>query len=61
MEVNLEDNERPNLVEEIEENNDAIEKTNGNAVTAVEEKSNGESKDLMEQVDDLKVWFFYFY
>lgn len=55
VEVNLENHETPNLVEEIEENNDSIEKTNGNVINEVEEKTNGDSKGLMEHVADIKV------
>lgn len=56
FEVNLVGNERPNLVEEIEENNDAIEKTNGDIVT---QEANGESKTLKEEIGELKVWLLF--
>lgn len=60
VEVNLENNEPTNLVEEVDEYTDAIEKTNGNVLNDIEERVNGESKSLMEQVDDLKVWLLFF-
>lgn len=56
FEVNLMDNERPNLVEEIEENNGAIEKTNGDIIT---QEVNGESKVLKEEGGSLKVWLLF--
>lgn len=60
VEVNLDNHETPNLVEEIEENNEAVEKTNGNIINEIEEKTNGDSKGLMERIDDIKVWLLFF-
>lgn len=56
VEVNLGVNDKPNLVEEIEENNDVVEKTNGSVITEGVERANGESKAMKEQVDEFKVW-----
>lgn len=58
VEVNLENKEPQKLVEEVIENNDSTEKTNGNALTEIEEKANGESKDMTERVEDRKVWLY---
>lgn len=52
----MEDSERPNLVEEIAENN---EKTNGNILANIEGKVNGDSKDLKEEIEDVKVWLYF--
>lgn len=57
VEVNLDDNEKPNLVEEIEDDNAAIQKKNGDLLTEVTEAANGESKDFKEPLERIKVWF----
>lgn len=56
VEVNLENNEPQNLVEEVDEFKDAVERKNGNVINEIEERVNGDSKGLKEQVEDLKVW-----